>query len=208
MAPVGEAAGPSADVAAGLPDESAGGAGAKKGSYVPPAMRAGAAGAGERMGGSKYGERDDLATLRVTNVSIFTRGKYVDMILTRNLGLRVGRGRRAPRYVRALRPRHKSVLGQGQGDGNGKGFRVHQLRGSGRCCQGSRQDGRFWFQALDSESRIREEGDINGSGLAVGMFTALNLYGNLGSREHAEKRHGVKETFHDEQIVCGIMWYE
>ncbi|EAQ87981.1 hypothetical protein CHGG_04600 [Chaetomium globosum CBS 148.51] len=75
MAPIGEA-GP-ADVAAGMGDEpaaagpaAAGAAGAgKKGSYVPPAMRAGAGGAqGERMGG-KYGERDDLATLRVTNVS-------------------------------------------------------------------------------------------------------------------------------------------
>ena len=37
-------------------------------SYVPPHLRKGGAGAGERMGG-KY-ERDDLATLRVTNVSI------------------------------------------------------------------------------------------------------------------------------------------
>ncbi|TPX15095.1 uncharacterized protein E0L32_004925 [Thyridium curvatum] len=77
MAPIGEAGG--ADVAAGMGDEpgpagaggaAAGGPGAKKGSYVPPALRgdrAGAAG-GERMGG-KFGERDDLATLRVTNVS-------------------------------------------------------------------------------------------------------------------------------------------
>ncbi|KAL2125818.1 hypothetical protein VTI74DRAFT_2603 [Chaetomium olivicolor] len=43
----------------------------KKGSYVPPALRGGPGGArgeGERMGG-KYGERDDFATLRVTNVS-------------------------------------------------------------------------------------------------------------------------------------------
>ncbi|PNY27604.1 Eukaryotic translation initiation factor 3 subunit G [Tolypocladium capitatum] len=71
MAPIGESG--AADVAAGMPDDAnVGAAGAgKKGSYVPPAMRGGAAGAsaGERMGGSKYGERDDLATLRVTNVS-------------------------------------------------------------------------------------------------------------------------------------------
>ncbi|KAI1459313.1 eukaryotic translation initiation factor 3 subunit-like protein [Annulohypoxylon moriforme] len=73
MAPVG-AEGGSADVAAGMGDEpgpAVGAAGAgKKGSYVPPALRGdrGAAG-GERMGGSKYGERDDFATLRVTNVS-------------------------------------------------------------------------------------------------------------------------------------------
>ncbi|KXX79321.1 Eukaryotic translation initiation factor 3 subunit G [Madurella mycetomatis] len=77
MAPIGE--GGAADVAAGMGDElpgpsagasAAGAAGAgKKGSYVPPALRGGPAGAGERMGGGKYGERDDLATLRVTNVS-------------------------------------------------------------------------------------------------------------------------------------------
>jgi translation initiation factor 3 subunit G len=74
MAPIGEAG--AADVAAGMGDEagaaaaSTGAAGAgKKGSYVPPALRGDRAGAtGERMGG-KYGERDDLATLRVTNVS-------------------------------------------------------------------------------------------------------------------------------------------
>ncbi|CCC11079.1 hypothetical protein SMACR_03786 [Sordaria macrospora] len=74
MAPIGEA-GAAADAAASAADEAAaasqGTAGAgKKGSYVPPALRGagGAAAAGERMGG-KYGERDDLATLRVTNVS-------------------------------------------------------------------------------------------------------------------------------------------
>ena len=79
MAPVG-ADGP-ADVAAGMGDEPApaGGAGpgaGKKGSYVPPALRGGPGGAGaggEKMGGAgaggKYGERDDFATLRVTNVS-------------------------------------------------------------------------------------------------------------------------------------------
>lgn len=76
MAPVGEAA--NADVAAGMGDEpapaggAAGGAGAKKGSYVPPALRnGGARGEGERMGGGKFGERDDFATLRVTNVCFF-----------------------------------------------------------------------------------------------------------------------------------------
>ena len=78
MAPIGEPG--AADVAAGMGDELGAGAAAaattgtagagKKGSYVPPALRGGPAGAGERMGGgSKYGERDDLATLRVTNVS-------------------------------------------------------------------------------------------------------------------------------------------
>ena len=74
MAPIGEA-GAAGDVAAGMDDMGAeaasqGAAGqGKKGSYVPPALRGNrAGGAGEQMGGSKYGERDDLATLRVTNV--------------------------------------------------------------------------------------------------------------------------------------------
>lgn len=71
MAPIGENG--AADVAAGMGDEpapaGAGGPGAKKGSYVPPALRGGAAAAGA-VAGSKYGERDDFATLRVTNVSI------------------------------------------------------------------------------------------------------------------------------------------
>lgn len=69
---------PEGDPGTGLPPaddmmaETAGVAGAAgKGSYVPPALRnkGGAAAAGERMPGGKY-ERDDLATLRVTNVSI------------------------------------------------------------------------------------------------------------------------------------------
>jgi len=78
MAPIGEA-GAAGDVAAGMedlgaeaPSQGAAGAG-KKGSYVPPALRGNrAGGAGEQMGGSKYGERDDLATLRVTNVCFTT----------------------------------------------------------------------------------------------------------------------------------------
>ncbi|KAK3353517.1 eukaryotic translation initiation factor 3 subunit-like protein [Lasiosphaeria hispida] len=75
MAPIGEVAGGSDaggdDLGAAPGPAATGGAGAgKKGSYVPPALRGGpGGGAGERMGGSKYGERDDLATLRVTNVS-------------------------------------------------------------------------------------------------------------------------------------------
>ena len=66
MAPVEDINGPGdLDAARGeAPD--AGGATAG-GSYVPPHMRKGAAGGGDRMGG-KF-ERDDLATLRVTNVS-------------------------------------------------------------------------------------------------------------------------------------------
>ncbi|KAK2865087.1 translation initiation factor eIF3 subunit g [Arthroderma sp. PD_2] len=67
MAPVEEGAG---GAAVNMDDDdkpAAGGLGQSGASYVPPAMRKGAAGAGDRMA-SKY-ERDDLATLRVTNVS-------------------------------------------------------------------------------------------------------------------------------------------
>ncbi|KAI1499319.1 eukaryotic translation initiation factor 3 subunit-like protein [Biscogniauxia marginata] len=80
MAPVGTEGGVG-DVAAGMGDE----AGAisttgKKGSYVPPALRNAGGGAGEKMGGSKYGERDDFATLRVTNVSeMAEEGELRDM---------------------------------------------------------------------------------------------------------------------------------
>jgi translation initiation factor 3 subunit G len=64
MAPEGADA-PAADMDVG--GEAAGGLGAGGSSYVPPHLRKGGAATGERMGG-KY-ERDDLATLRVTNVS-------------------------------------------------------------------------------------------------------------------------------------------
>ncbi|KAM0350246.1 hypothetical protein ACHAPU_003412 [Fusarium lateritium] len=78
MAPIGETG--ASDVAAGMGDEpsAAASAGLKKGSYVPPALR-GNGTAGERMG-SKFGERDDLATLRVTNVSeMAEEGELRDM---------------------------------------------------------------------------------------------------------------------------------
>lgn len=67
MAPVDEpgaaGAGEGADA-----DEGPGGLGVGGGSYVPPHLRKGAASGGERMAG-KY-EKDDLATLRVTNVCL------------------------------------------------------------------------------------------------------------------------------------------
>ncbi|KAF2242951.1 eIF-3 RNA-binding subunit [Trematosphaeria pertusa] len=64
MAPEGEA------TPADMPDDApqVGAAGAGSGSYVPPHLR-GRGGAGEKMGG-KF-DRDDSATLRVTNVSEF-----------------------------------------------------------------------------------------------------------------------------------------
>ena len=71
MAPADDGTTPAADPMAEETEEGAGGRATGLGpggsSYVPPHMRKGAReGAGERMGG-KY-EKDDLATLRVTNV--------------------------------------------------------------------------------------------------------------------------------------------
>ncbi|KAJ6002496.1 hypothetical protein N7451_005043 [Penicillium sp. IBT 35674x] len=64
MAPVEEASG---GAGVDADDKEAGGLGAGKSSYVPPHMRNGGAAGGEKMGGRF--EKDDLATLRVTNVS-------------------------------------------------------------------------------------------------------------------------------------------
>ena len=66
MTPVEE---PSAAAVDGDEGKSTSGAlGGGTASYVPPQLRKGAAGGGEKMA-SKY-EKDDLATLRVTNVSL------------------------------------------------------------------------------------------------------------------------------------------
>ena len=180
MAPVGET--PTGDVAAGMGDEpapsAAAAAAAKKGSYVPPALRAGG-GAGERMG-SKFGERDDFATLRVTNVclskfpllffGIFLLCSQVRtcLLTLHAIGLGDGRRRRAARYVRAVRQGHPRLPGQGQRHGSGEGFRVHQFRGSRGRCQGMQQDGRIRFQALDFESGVRQEDGLNGVSRCLG----------------------------------------
>lgn len=67
MAPVEETAAGGAE--GGEDGAGAGAVGAGTGSYVPPHLRKGAGAGGEKMA-SKY-EKDDLATLRVTNVSRF-----------------------------------------------------------------------------------------------------------------------------------------
>jgi len=69
MAPEGEP-GPGLPTDSVDDDPAVGGLGTSGSSYVPPHLRGKATGAGERMGG-KYADRDDLATLRVTNVSEF-----------------------------------------------------------------------------------------------------------------------------------------
>lgn len=162
MAPIGENG--AADVAAGMGDEpaaaGAGGAGAKKGSYVPPALRGGGA-AASAMGGSKYGERDDFATLRVTNVSTASVSWAAQVSLTNEFaGFRNGRGKRAARHVRAFWTCHTCIPGQGQRDWHGQGIRLYQLCRSGRRCQGVQQDGRIWFQASYSARGICQEGPV------------------------------------------------
>lgn len=180
MAPVGESA--SADVAAGMGDDpSVGAAGAgKKGSYVPPALRGAAGAAGERMGG-KFGERDDFATLRVTNVSVLTVSNGGgDAMLTARSGFRDGRGGRAAGHVRAVWPRHESIPCEGPGNGHGQGFCLHQLCGPRRRRQGLQQDGRFWFQASHSQGRVCQEGPIgwfSGHDEVVGDVRIMHFHG-------------------------------
>ncbi|EMC93480.1 hypothetical protein BAUCODRAFT_37162 [Baudoinia panamericana UAMH 10762] len=85
MAPEGEAAGAPSDLddrMGGDTGGAGGGGGGVGGSYVPPHLRKGAAGSGERMGGGKF-ERDDLATLRVTNVSEFAEEQDLREIFER-----------------------------------------------------------------------------------------------------------------------------
>jgi hypothetical protein len=86
MAPAGEA------TPAEVEDvrESAGGLGAGNSSYVPPHLRNRGAATGERMGG-KY-ERDDLATLRVTNVGTTSTFSSI-ILLTRHRSASLPRSR-------------------------------------------------------------------------------------------------------------------
>ncbi|CAF9930222.1 MAG: translation initiation factor eIF3 subunit g [Heterodermia speciosa] len=86
MAPMGEDGVGAAGGAGGADggdeeDPKVGGLGSGGGGYVPPHLRKGAAASGERMGG-KY-ERDDLATLRVTNVSEFAEENDLRDIFSR-----------------------------------------------------------------------------------------------------------------------------
>lgn len=92
MAPEGEAAGPPPDMEERLGGgTSEGGLGVGSSSYVPPHLR-GKTGAstGERMGGR---ERDDLATLRVTNVS------FTQNVLARDILLIADRSPNSPRKL-------------------------------------------------------------------------------------------------------------
>ena len=91
MAPADDGTTPVADpMAEDGEEKAAGGLGAGGSNYVPPHMRKGAQSAGERMGG-KY-ERDDLATLRVTNVSFLPTLRFLQHIL-----IRIHRSRKWPK---------------------------------------------------------------------------------------------------------------
>ena len=132
MAPIGEdgaGAGAGGMDGDGDGEPAVGGLGAGGSSYVPPHLRGNraGAGAGERMGG-KY-ERDDLATLRVTNVSALSPF-HVMASADDSVGLRIRRGTGPSRHVRAVRTRDESLPRQGQRDGSSQRLRVHQLPGA------------------------------------------------------------------------------
>lgn len=168
MAPEGEAGAGLADTEGDVGSKTLEGLGSGMGagtgpggsSYVPPHMRKGGAGAGERMGG-KF-ERDDLATLRVTNVSpphsVLYCCPYAD---TSPPGQRVRRRRRAPRSFRTFRSRHPCLPCKGQGDWQGKGFCFRFIRRPLRCCHSVREDGRLRLRSFDSARRVRKEGHLN-----------------------------------------------
>lgn len=122
--------------------EAAGALGGGTSSYVPPHLRGRAGATGEKMGG-KF-ERDDLATLRVTNVRIPAWARVLGIMwLTNGTGQRVHRGAGPARHLLALRSRHQSLPGQGQGNRPCEGLRVRQLRGPRRRQSGVREGGRL-----------------------------------------------------------------
>lgn len=143
MAPVDE---PTAGSGLDLDDDerpAAGGLGAGNSSYVPPHLRKGGSGAGERMAG-KF-DRDDLATLRVTNVSFrpISSKLYPIAIFAdnRSTGERTCRGARAAGFVRALRSRHQSLPCKRQRNPESQGLCLHQFCRPDRCCARLRKDG-------------------------------------------------------------------
>lgn len=96
--------------------------GTVKGAYVAPGRRGGDR-PGEKMAG-KF-ERDDLATLRVTNVkySILDRQSFTNS----RLGQRIRRRIRTPRLVRALWSCHEGVSCKGPRHWKSKRLRFRQL---------------------------------------------------------------------------------
>jgi translation initiation factor 3 subunit G len=151
MAPVEESTGAAG---AGLDDDeepAVGGLSTAGGSYVPPHLRKGsaaaaAAAAGGGGGGGKY-ERDDLATLRVTNVSFpiyfsstfFWTTELIELFA----GLRIGRGAGTPRSIRTFRPCHQSFPCARQRYTTSKGICIYQFCRPRRCSPCVRKGGRM-----------------------------------------------------------------
>ena len=160
MAPEGEAAGAPADMDDAMGGDTTGALGGSGGGgYVPPHLRkGGAASGGERMGG-KF-ERDDLATLRVTNVS-YTFTALLEMMLTRVTGLRVRRRVRSPRDLRAPWARHACFPRKGQRDGSCEGLCFRVVCGPLRCRSGVRESGRLRIWSSDSQGGVREEEHVS-----------------------------------------------
>lgn len=159
MAPAGEDAAPVDMAAVEGGAEASGALGGASGGYVPPHLRKGGAGTtGERMGG-KF-ERDDLATLRVTNVCYNTGiAKRREADINKSaIGFRIRRRERPPRDLRTPRPCHSCLPGQGPRDRPRQGLCFRFLRRPHRCCSRMRARGRLRFRPLDSQGRVCEEG--------------------------------------------------
>ena len=73
-------------------------------------------------------------------------------------GLRIRRRKRPPRDLRAPRPCHSCLPGQGPRDRPCQGLCFRLLRRPHRCCSGVRARGWLRFRPLDPESRVCEEG--------------------------------------------------
>lgn len=157
--------------------EDVGGLGMTKGSYVAPHLR-GKKGAGETMGGGNFKDRDDLATLRVTNVSEFAEENDL-----RGMFERFGRVTRV-------------FLAKDRETGRAKGFAFISFADrsdAARACE--KMDGceyllhlttflsdtdreSSWLRALDLEGRIRQEVGLNLTKLfSAFLFFAPPFYG-------------------------------
>lgn len=136
-------------------EDKAGSLGTGSGGYVPPHLRKGGAAAGEKMGGRF--EKDDLATLRVTNVRAYILemlfGAFSNFFLLLSTGQRVGRGTRDAGSLRAVRSCHQSFPCPGQRDPEGQGLRFHLLRRSDGRTACLRQNGRLYVAPLPTLSR-------------------------------------------------------
>lgn len=155
--------------------EDIGGLGMTKGSYVAPHLR-GKKGAGETMGGN-FKDRDDLATLRVTNVSEFAEEQDL-----RDMFERFGRVTRV-------------FLAKDRDTGRAKGFAFISFADrsdAARACEkmdgcecfyprcglhllGCADNGCSWLRTLDPKSRVREEVCLNVTTDSSFSFPSLSL---------------------------------